>query len=114
MHLQSFTVIRRTSKTVSSPISLWNISQTPTLAPLFIHIISISQRHLNNEFSPSATSDDDSDESEDEDTLPPGTRHAPRRPKKRHIQTRKETSEETPARIQKCGRCRQSGHSRRT
>src|SRR5579859_4383114 len=34
------------------------------------------------EFSPSATSDDESDKSEDEETLPPSTRRAPGRPKK--------------------------------
>ena len=34
------------------------------------------------QFSLSATSDDESDESEDEDTLPPNTRRPPGRPKK--------------------------------
>src|SRR5579859_7569650 len=51
------------------------------------------------------------DESE---TLPPSTKRPPGRPKKHRIQTRQETSEDKPARVQKCTRCRQSGHSKRT
>ena len=50
MHLQSFSVTRRTSKTVSSLVSLSNISQTPTPALSFIHIISISLCHFNSAY----------------------------------------------------------------
>lgn len=60
------------------------------------------------------TSDDESDESETEETLPPSTKRPPGRPKKRRIRTRQETSLDKPARVQKCTRCRQSGHSKRT
>lgn len=63
-----------------------------------------------------AEESDKSDESEtDLTTLPPSTRRPPGRPKKRCIRTRIETSEATvTTRVQKCGRCKQSGHSART
>ena len=61
------------------------------------------------------TFDDESpSESESELTLPTNTKRAPGRPRKRHIRTRAEGSEDASAkrtRVQKCGRCRESGHS---
>ena len=64
------------------------------------------------------TFDDESpSESETERTLPPNTKRAPGRPRKRRIRTRTEDAEDSRAkrtRIQKCGRCRESGHSART
>src|SRR5579859_5540367 len=114
MHLQLSLVKRKTSKTLSSPFSLSNNSRTSTLEPLFIPTISIWGRHLSLDFNGLETSEDGSSNSEPECTLPPKTKRAPGRPRKRHIQTRMETSEDKPVRVQKCSRCRKSGHSVRT
>lgn len=58
------------------------------------------------EFNGLGSSDDsESDDSEIERTLPPNTKRAPGRPKKRRIRTRTEISEDKPTRVQKCSRC---------
>src|SRR5579859_7026172 len=66
------------------------------------------------QFTSLEASDDESHESDESETLHPSTKRPPGRPKKHRIQTRQETSEDKPARVQKCTRCRQSGHSKRT
>ena len=60
------------------------------------------------------TSDDLTNESETELTLPLSTRRPPGRPKKHCICNRAENVEDVPTRVQKCSRCKQSGHSKRT
>jgi len=58
----------------------------------------------------------DDDSEFDEDTvLPPNTRRPPGRPKKRRIRSSTENDENAaPQRINRCSRCKQTGHSKRT
>ena len=51
------------------------------------------------------TSEDESEESETDVMLPPNTKRAPGRPKKRRIRTRTEKSDDAPLRVQKYTRC---------
>jgi hypothetical protein len=56
----------------------------------------------------------DSDDGSDDDLLPPSTRRAPGRPKKRRIRGATEGDDRSRKRIFRCGRCNKEGHSRRT
>jgi len=62
--------------------------------------------------------DDSTSESEPERTLPPNTKRQPGRPRKRRIRTATEKTDDSEGakrtRLQKCGRCREQGHSART
>jgi hypothetical protein len=69
------------------------------------------------QFNEPISDDEPVSEAEPQRTLPPNTRHQPGRPRKRRIRTATENAEDEGAkrtRVQKCGRCREEGHSART
>ena len=74
--------------------------------------------HLTDHDAPHLSNLDDSDSESNNPLLPPKTRRAPGRPKKRRIRGQQEIQvadvEQKRRQVQKCGKCKQPGHSKQT